>query len=202
MSGRLPLQELNGEHQSLAADVRQIETAVREIGATQMPAWAEDARTLRDQLEMFRRALALHFRREEEGLFPDAKRMVADQGRPGDALTQFFAEEGEEDMSAHASLTTRAKDMLSLAEEMTHADGPDQQSLGRLRALVSTTRSLLESHADRESKIIFPMIARALDDDQMEQVARRMTQLGAAADLVDSSEADSDDLRDLSVGPD
>jgi hemerythrin-like domain-containing protein len=202
MSAKPPLQELNGEHQSLATEVRQIEAAVREIGAVRMPSWAEEARTLRDQLEMFRRALALHFRREEEGLFPDAKRMVADQGRPGDALTQFFGEEGEEDMSAHASLTTRARDMLSLAEEMTRAEGPDQQSLGRLRALVSTTRSLLESHADRESKIIFPMIARALDDDQMEQVARRMTQLGAAADLVDSSEADSDDLRDLSIGPD
>ncbi len=197
-----PLQELNDEHQSLAADVRQIETAVREIGAVRMPSWADHARTLRDQLEMFRRALRLHFRREEEGLFPDAKRMVADQGGPGDALTRFFAEEGEEDISAHASLTARAKDMLSLAEGMTRAEGPDQQSLGRLRALVSTTRSLLESHADRESKIIFPMIARALDDEQMEQVARRMTQLGAAADLVDTSAADSDDLRDLSIGPD
>jgi len=202
MSGILPLQELNGEHQSLAADVRQIEAAVREIGAIQAPSWAGDARTLRDQVEMFRRALALHFRREEEGLFPDAKRMVADQGGRRDALTQFFAEEGDEDTSAHTSLRTRVKDMLSFAEEMTRASGPDEQSLGRLRALVSTTRSLLESHADRESKIIFPMIARALNDDQMEQVARRMTQLGAAADLVDSSEADTDDLSDLSVGPD
>jgi len=202
MSGTLPLQELNGEHQSLAADVRQIEAAVREIGAAQAPSWAEDARTLRDQVEMFRRALAMHFRREEEGLFPDAKRMVADQAGPGDALSQFFAEEGDEDTSAHTSLRTRVKDVLSLAEAMTRATGPDQESLGRLRALVSTTRSLLESHADRESKIIFPMIARALNDDQMEQVARRMTQLGAAADLVDSSEPDSDDLRDLSVGQD
>lgn len=202
MSGTLPLQELNGEHRSLAADVRQIEAAVREIGAVQAPSWAEETRTLRDQVEMFRRALAMHFRREEEGLFPDAKRMVADQAGPGDALSQFFAEEGDEDTSAHASLRTRVKDMLSRAEEMTRASGPDQESLGRLRALVSTTRSLLESHADRESKIIFPMIARALDDDQMEQVARRMTQLGAAADLVDSSEADMDDLSDLSVGPD
>jgi regulator of cell morphogenesis and NO signaling len=199
MSGTLPLQELNGEHQSLAADVRQIEAAVREIGAAQAPSWAEDARTLRDQVEMFRRALAMHFRREEEGLFPDAQRMVADQAGPGDALSQFFAEEADEDTSAHASLRTRVKDVLSLAEAMTRATGPDQESLGRLRALVSTTRSLLESHADRESKIIFPMIARALNDDQMEQVARRMNQLGAAADLVDSSEAGSDDLRDLSV---
>ena len=202
MSGTLPLQELNGEHQSLAADARQIEAAVREIGAAQAPSWAEDARTLRDQVEMFRRALAMHFRREEEGLFPDAKRMVADQAGPGDALSQFFAEEGDEDTSAHTSLRTRVKDVLSLAEAMTRASGPDQESLGRLRALVSTTRSLLESHADRESKIIFPMIARALNDDLMEQVARRMTQLGAAADLVDSSEPDSDDLRDLSVGQD
>jgi regulator of cell morphogenesis and NO signaling len=202
MSGTLPLQELNGEHQSLAADVRQIEAAVREIGAAQAPSWAEDARTLRDQVEMFRRALAMHFRREEEGLFPDAQRMVADQAGPGDALSQFFAEEGDEDTSAHASLRTRVKDVLSLAEAMTRATGPDQESLGRLRALVSTTRSLLESHADRESKIIFPMIARALNDDQMEQVARRMNQLGAAADLVDSSEADMDDLSDLGVGQD
>jgi regulator of cell morphogenesis and NO signaling len=192
MSGTLPLQELNGEHQSLAADVRQIEAAVREIGAAQAPSWAEDARTLRDQVEMFRRALAMHFRREEEGLFPDAQRMVADQAGPGDALSQFFAEEADEDTSAHTSL----------AEAMTRATGPDQESLGRLRALVSTTRSLLESHADRESKIIFPMIARALNDDQMEQVARRMNQLGAAADLVDSSEADMDDLSDLGVGQD
>jgi len=201
MSGAPPLRELNNEHQTLAADVRQLEAAVRQLDTADARSWAEQARTLRDQVEMFQRAMLLHFRREEEGLFPDAQRMVADQGQRGDALSQFFAEEGEDDINAHASLTTRVRQMHSLADQMTRAGRADQQVMGRLRALVSTTRSLLESHADKESKIIFPMIARALNDDQMEQVARRMAHLGSAADLVDSSGQGKDDLRDLSVGP-
>ncbi len=199
MPAMSPMQELTKEHQTLLADVKGLQTAVRSLDAGAALSWAQQARTLRDQFEMLRRALSLHFRREQEGLFPDAQTVVAEKGRRGDALSQFFAEEGEDDLNAHASLMTRTQEMLSLADRMAQSAAPDNQSLGRLRTLVSVTANLFERHADKESKIIFPMIARALDDDQMEQVARRLARLGSAADLVHPSGEEPGDLRDLSV---
>ncbi|UCC68435.1 MAG: hemerythrin domain-containing protein [Armatimonadota bacterium] len=202
MSKMSPIQDLTKEHQALLADMKDLQAAVRELDAGAALSWAEQARTLRDQFEMFQRAMSLHIRREEEGLFPDVQSMVAEQGGRGDALSQFFAEEGEEDIRAHASLRTRTQEMLSLVDQMAGSAGPEQQQLGRLRTLVNLTTGLLERHAEKENKLIFPMIARSLNDDQMEQVGSRMALLGSAADLVDSSEGDLGDLRDLNAGPD
>lgn len=199
MSKMSPIQDLNKEHQALVADMKDLQAGVRELDAGAALSWAEQARTLRDQFEMFHRAVSLHFRREEEGLFRDAQSMVAERGRRGDALSQFFAEEGEDDLNAHASLRTRAQEMVSLVDQMAGSAGPEQRQLGRLRTLVNVTASLLERHAEKENKLIFPMIARSLNDDQMEQVGSRMSQIGAAADLVDSSQDQESDLRDLSA---
>lgn len=202
MSKLSPIQELVNEHDALLADVKDLQAGVRDLAAGAALSWAQQARTLRDQFEMLQRALSLHFRREEEGLFPDAQSIVAPRGPRGDALSQFFAEEGEEDMNAHASLRTRAREMVSLIDQMAGSDRADQDALGRLRALLSVTAGLFGRHADKEARIIFPMIARSLDRDQMERVAARLAELGSAADLVDPSHHRETDLRELDAGPD
>jgi hemerythrin-like domain-containing protein len=145
----------------------------------------------------FRRALLLHFRREEEGLFPEARRLVAERATRVDVMSRFFGEEGEDDMNAHASLASRANDAVALLGQIEEARQLDDQSLRRLRTLVNTTVSLLERHAEKEDTMVFPMIERSLDPLDMEEVRKRMSGLTPAQVLVDPSD---EDVRDLDMG--
>jgi len=196
MGERLPIEELRREHQALRRDIGAIRDLARSVGRSGGGAREDALTTLRDNIEMFLRGLRLHSRREEEGLFPDVQRMVSERPQRADPLGQFFAGEAEEDLNAHEVLNTRAQDMLNLVHELGQAEALQPQSLGRLRTLAELSRDLLERHADKEDRMIFPMIERSLDADQIEQVRKRLAALGSAADLL-SSDGEAEDLRGL-----
>ena len=203
-----PIEELRKEHQVLLADAKDLEAAVRALSGDGNASWTEVGGSLRERLEIFHRSLRLHFRREEEGLFPDVQEMVSQRSQRSDVMVQFFAQEGEDDMNAHVVLSMRTEDMLSLIDEIQAAGTVNRQSLARLRTLANLTRSLLERHAEKEDRLIFPMVERALDQLQLEEVAKRLSALGSAADLLDSTTQEpgdapsgrDEDLSDLSMG--
>jgi hemerythrin-like domain-containing protein len=198
MSQRSPIQELQREHQFLVADIKDLEETMRAARDGLSEWWAANAGSFRARLDMFRQHLDMHFRREEEGLFPDAQQMVSERAAPSGILGQFFAAEAEDDMNAHATLRSRAQEMVAVSDEMEEAGGSDEQSINRLRTLVHLARSLLERHAEKEDRLVFPMIERSLDPLQMERVRSRMGALRSVSDLTDPSGRDRD-LRDLSM---
>jgi hemerythrin-like domain-containing protein len=196
MRVKSPIDELGEEHESLRAHARDIQEAVRGLGAGTGAAWADVGRNLEESVRMFRRSLLLHFRREEEGLFPEARRLLAERAKRADVMSRFFAEEGEDDMSAHTSLASRTDDTLALLRQIEEAGMLDEESLRRLRTLVNTTISLLERHAEKEKRLIFPMIERSLDPLDVEEVRKRMSGLTSAQLLV---EATDEDVRRLDI---
>lgn len=181
MSQASPIDELRKEHQRLLTDLKDLQDSARE-SSDQVTA------TGRDRMEMFQRALQIHFRREQEGLFPDARQLVARSSKPPAVLSSFFGSEAEEDIDAHRVLAERTQQLLDLVWDISQAVKPDPPSMARFRALLSLTLGLLERHADKEDKLIFPMIERSLEPEQLEQVAERMHALGSAAELTDTSE--------------
>jgi hemerythrin-like domain-containing protein len=197
MGERSPTGSLRQEHQGLLSDIKNLEAAVRALGATAATSWESVGGTIRDRLEMFHRGLVLHFRREEEGLFPDVREIVSKGAPRADVLGQFFAGEAEEDIGAHAALAGRLQEAMALVDQFARAPTIDQGSAGRLRTLISLTRGLLERHAAREDALVFPMIERSLDVDQVEAVRQRMNAFRAAADLTGG--APDEGLRDLSM---
>jgi len=197
MSVRSPIEEMRKEHQALLNDAKELEATVRGLEAGTGESWDRVGGSLPERLEMFHRGLLLHFRREEEGLFPDARRMVSERARRADVVGQFFAEEAEDDVSAHAVLAARTQETAALVAQIEQAGSLDQRSLARLRTLVNLTRGLLERHAEKEDKLIFPMIQRSLDPAQLEQVNQRLQALGSAADLTDAGMRGDEDLKGL-----
>ena len=174
MSEGLPLEELRDEH-SVALDVmREASDEVRAITASAPSAWGPEADKLLWRLRELRRALVLHFRKEEEGLFPDVRAKVAEGAPPKDILAQFFGEQADDDLTAHHLLRQRTQALLSHLQELQRTGQLDAESCERLPALADSTSDLLQRHAEKENKLVFPMIERLLDESQMAAVRDRM----------------------------
>jgi hemerythrin-like domain-containing protein len=137
-----------------------------------------------DQLELLSRRLRVHFRREEEGVFPEAQRMVSEGAQGADVFGRFFAQEAEDDMGAHAALARRANEMAEMLGQMQDAGGPDEASARRLLVLAKLTATLLERHAAKEDTLIFPMIEKSLTPAQVDEVRDRLRALGSDRDLT------------------
>jgi hemerythrin-like domain-containing protein len=189
MQGRSPFEELLQEHMALLTDVGDLQTSIRGLAQPESAALGGGVGPIRDSLDIFQRRLRIHFRREEEGVFPDAQRMVSEGARGADVFGRFFAEEAEDDMSAHATLTQRASEMMAMVAQMEQAGGPDEASARRLLALVNLTANLIQRHAGKEDTLIFPMIEKSLTAEQVAAVSERLKKLASDKDLLSAEES-------------
>ena len=195
MSHASPLDELRKEHQLVLADIADAHAMVREVGAS--PEAARDAFSgpLRSRLDMFRQGILLHFRREEECLFPDARLLVSQGAHGASILGEFLRSEAEEDMRAHQVIAARTEEIASLLAAGAQQGGLPALSLSHLRTLVGLTHDLLTRHAEKEDKMVFPLIERGLSADQLAIIHERLRAVRAIADL-----SGPEDLGELQVG--
>ena len=134
----------------------------------------------RKTLDELRASLLLHFRVEEEGLYPDVQRIAAEGAPRVDILTAFFGEESDDDLKAHALLRARLEEiggMLSRAQ----AAGMSDELVGRLANAANLAHDLLSRHAAKEDTLIFPLVERLLDAAQRAAVEAKMQSLRQSA---------------------
>ena len=181
MSERNVIDDLRRQHGVLDAEMKGIAELARDLPANPPE---QALRDFGEHLGVFRQALDLHFLREEEALFPEARQMASAPERSGgaekaDVLGRFLEGEGEDDMLAHSLVSARMEQIGRLA-----AGKMNEQALVRLRVLVSGTRSLLGAHSAKENTLIFPIIEQALTAEQMDWVWERMqaVRLGTEAE--------------------
>jgi len=174
MSEGLPLEELRSEHDVALAVMRQVREEARAITASAPSTWSPGADKLVWRLRELRRALLLHFRKEEEGLFPDVRARVAEGAPPKDILAQFFGDQADDDLKAHHLLRQRTEALLRRLQELQRTGQLDAASCDPLPALADSTLDLLRRHAEKEHKLVFPMIERLLDESQIAAVRDRM----------------------------
>jgi len=174
MRERRPTDELRAEHEVVLGEMRGLVEATARLRSGEGESWLEVGDDLRARLGDLRERLLLHFRKEEEGLFPDVLRVVARGAPRVDVLTHFFGEEADDDLKAHALLRVRMRDLAGLLEEAREAGRLEANARMRLGTLVDLMRDLLERHASKEDRVVFPMIERLLDDSQMAAVWERM----------------------------
>jgi len=194
-----PVDELRKEHQSLLQDCSDLQAVVQALKADDESSRGTAAGMLSDRFGMLQQAQHLHFRREEECLYPDAQRLVSEGAKGADIFGRFFAAEGEDDLVAHTTLRTRVGDILSLLGASKSADRLDNQALGRLRTLVNLTYDLFSRHAHKEDTLIFPMIEGSLNWEQMQAVAERLRAFRGVADLADPRMRQDEGLTDLAI---
>ncbi len=167
-------EELRRDHAALRRGVAALEVSVQAVGEGPHPDARGRAGALRAQLAEFGEGLERHFRREEEGLFPEAAR-VAMEGLPGaDLIGRFLRDEADDDLQAHATLRKGLQTMLGLLAEA-EAAGRLEEGLGRqLTSSFGLFRTVLELHAAKEDDLILPMIEAALSPSQREAVTERL----------------------------
>ncbi len=187
MGPRSPFEDLAQEHMSLLTDVGDLQSSVRALVDPDSSALG-GGDVVRDQLDMMQQRLRVHFRREEEAFFPEAQRMVSEGADGADVFGRFFAQEAEDDMSAHASLIGRANEMQEIMKQMGEAGGLDDASRRRLLALVNLTASLLQRHAAKEDTLILPMIKNSLTDEQIDAIGERLNKIASDRDLLSADE--------------
>ena len=187
MAAKSPFEDLKDEHVALLTEMNDIQSSVRGLMGTGEK-YLSGGVVLRDELEMFQRQLRMHFRREEEGLFPEAKRMISEGAQGADVFGSFFAEEAEDDMSAHTALARRVNEMLEIGVQMEGTGLPGESSAQKMRALAALTLELLQRHAAKEDTLIFPMLEKGLTPDEVDQVSERLKEIGSNRDLSQPGE--------------
>jgi len=187
MRAKSPFEDLKDEHVSLLGEMTELVGRMRDMANPEKTALGGSAGVLRDGLEMFDHHLHTHFRREEEGLFPEAQRMISGGAQGADVFGRFFAEEAEDDMGAHATLSERTSKLLSILADLEALGGVDEATSRKLLAIGNATAGLLQRHAAKEDSLIFPMIERSLTPGQVEQVSARLEKIGSARDLTGES---------------
>ncbi len=199
MAPKSPFEDLKEEHFALLTEVNDLRSTIRGLNRPDAGSLGGGA-VVRDELEMFRRRLRIHFRREEEGLFPEARRMISEGARGADVFGSFFAEEAEDDMGAHTALASRTQEMLELADQVGEGGRFDEAGSRRLLALVNLAAGLLQRHAAKEDTLIFPMIERSLKPEQVDDIRNRLQQFGSDRDLSDLSSPEEGGLSRLGGG--
>ncbi len=192
-----PLDELRREHQLVLADIADAHAMMREVSTSPETARGAFSERLRSRLDMFHQGISLHFRREEECLYPDARGFLSQGARGVGIVGGFLSSEAEEDIRAHQVIAARTNEIAALLAAGVQQGGLTALSLSHLRTLVGLTHDLLARHAEKEDKMIFPFIERGLSADQLAIVGERLRSVRAVSDL-----AGPEGLGELGVGLD
>jgi len=169
MGERSPTGRLREEHASALAQIREMEAAVKATAGGGHGKWGEAAGEIGERVEKLRAGLLVHFRQEEEALYPDVREMVGKGAPRVDILGQFFEETADDDLTAHHILRNWVREMV----EMAAAVG-EGWTVGDLETLVRESRDLLTRHVKKEDTLVFPMVERLLSPEQMAAAGRRM----------------------------
>ena len=181
MSERLPTDELRAEHDVALGQINELVEAAAGVRNRESRAWEEVGRGLRERVEELGGALLLHFRKEEEGLFTDVVAMVSKDAPRVDILAHFFEEEADDDLKAHTLLRGRLKELTALLDKAEKARKLEAEEAARFDLLANLARDLLERHAKKEHELVFPMIERLLDDEQMRAAWTRIREISGSA---------------------
>jgi len=171
-----PIQVLLTDHVAARAEMDAV--AANTIGLS-AAGWPGVAAEVGGRCGALHQLLLLHFRREEDGLYPDIVRMVSEGASEVDIIAGFFREATDHDLVAHTTLRGRLLEIKELVAAMGQPERDANQVARELQATVASTRDLLNRHAEKEETVVFPMIARLLSEDQMEAVRARLAAIEA-----------------------
>ena len=142
--------------------------------------WAKTAEGIHGRVAALRDALLVHFRREEEALFPEVVDLVSEDAPEADIIAGFFHQESDDDLSAHTTLRLALHGIANLLERMTAPNARPQHSITALRDRFARARDLLSRHVEKEETVIFPMIERLLEEEQLRAIAVRLAAITSA----------------------
>ena len=121
----------------------------------------ETLRTVTDLLEFFDGELRVHFRHEEEALFPALEQVI---GREG-PIAVMLAE--------HQSFWESIEDLRRKVDELTGGERREER-VRTTRLVARTVADFLRDHIGKEDMILFPIAEEELTHQKLEEIALMM----------------------------
>jgi len=172
-----PLDRLREDHAAAIEAVRDLADLAGALSASAPTPWSDSGERLSGALEKARDILLLHFRLEEEALFPEARAIISAGAPAVDILTQFLDGQADDDLTAHFLMRSRLRELASALDAGRQVGELDADEVGVIHTNTNLLADTLRRHAEKEHRLIFPMIERMLDEAQMKEVAERMAHI-------------------------
>jgi hemerythrin-like domain-containing protein len=99
-----------------------------------------------------------------------------------DVLIGFFTGEAEYDIRAHLAVEDKLKRMARLLDSVKVGEAGQEAALKELRDIAGEAKTLLVRHASKEEKVVFPVVARVLSDEQIAAITTRLRDLHSGMD--------------------
>jgi iron-sulfur cluster repair protein YtfE (RIC family) len=180
MTVESPLDRLRDDHAAATQAVKLVADLVADLSGSAPTSWPDVGGRLKSGAAELGRILLQHFRLEEEALFPQVRAMMSEGAPAVDILSQFLDGEADDDLTAHFLMRSRLRELTSVLDAGQQAGGLAADQLAAIRTTTNLLTDILRRHADKEHRLIFPMIERMLDAAQMAEVAERMGQIRQA----------------------
>lgn len=175
MSELSPIAVLLADH---AEAKSQLAALVAETLELREEEWPQVREEVSRRCANFQHLLLHHFRREEEGLYPDVAQMVSEGAPEVDILAGFFREATDSDLAAHAILRSRLQEIAGVLERLKRPGEGFTPLASELHQALEATREVLSRHVEKEETLVFPMIARLLEAGEMMAVRDRLAAIG------------------------
>jgi len=172
-----PIQHLLDDHRRIMAQVEDLRGAVADLGARGEAAVADALPVLGRIGHMMETQLALHARKEDDALFPKLEAVLGEHDGPVQVMRwehQMIHSEGERLRRTLHELHEVEHPQIEAGAEKLRALAATGGTAETLKANAEEIIRLLDTHFEKEEKILFPMALNILDDQMMIEVSDKI----------------------------
>ncbi len=164
------IETLQQEHREALRRLDLLETALKGIAEVQGESPPASVAPFVAQWGWFRVDLTLHFRKEEEALFPEAAGVLSAEEGP---IAQMRAE--------HVEFEGLRSEVVGALETLQTGCCGHREAEARLRRAGAQLCALLREHIWKEDNVLFPLLREVLPPERLAAATRRAERMEAAA---------------------
>lgn len=154
-----PTEILSADHKRVLESLKVMEQAIRDLKSPDIK------KTLSDLKDFLKNEIEIHFRKEEEALFPEIEKFIPREGGPVGMM-----------LMEHEDLN-RYKDSLIKGIDLFLGDENSAKAPALIKENGTSYINLLREHIYKEDNMLFMMADMHLEDDQIKEVMRKFVEL-------------------------
>jgi hemerythrin-like domain-containing protein len=154
-----PTEILSNDHKKVLEKLKVMEQTIKDLKSPNVK------NTLLDLEGFFKKEVELHFRKEEEALFPEIEKFIPREGGPVGVM-----------LMEHEDLY-RYKDNLFNGVDFLLKDENTKEALVLIKENGTNYINLLRGHIFKEDNMLFMMADMHLEEDQIKEIMKKFEEL-------------------------
>ena len=154
-----PTEILSNDHKKVLEKLKVMEQTIKDLKSPNVK------NTLLDLEGFFKKEVELHFRKEEEALFPEIEKFIPREGGPVGIM-----------LMEHEDLY-RYKDNLFKGVDFLLKDENTEEALVLIKENGTNYINLLREHIFKEDNMLFMMADMHLEEDQIKEIMKKFEEL-------------------------